>query len=456
MDNSEETEISPPREETRITVSSNHKRMPSPINREEAKAIFPIDVHVVSLIQESPFFAALSWYIRKVPTRDIPTAGIAYDPVYDELAMYYNPEFMAPKTKLQVKAILVHELYHVVFEHVTSRRREPHYVWNIATDLAINSLIVESYGKGDHEATLPDGLYPGLRPKYDQDPKNELTKEQKEAATALADLIENFPVGKASEWYFDRLMEVAQQHGEGMMGLGIVPLDDHDLWDSLSEEARERIKTRVKALVERAVRHADSTSNGWGSIPASTREEIRKLVSNTVDWRAVLRQFVGFSLRGDRAKSIKKINKRYPYIHPGVKRGYLAKLLIAVDQSGSVDDASLSLVSGELSSLTRHVTIDVVAFDTEVDRESLFTWRKGQALSQFKRTRCGGTNFDAPTQFVGAPENKGRWDALLIVTDGECCAPQSSVIRRAYAIVPGRKLLFDTTDTVISLEKIQE
>ena len=70
-------------------------------------------------------------------------------------------------------------------------------------------------------------------------------------------------------------------------------------------------------------------------------DAIRKSVSNVINWRNVLRQFVGSITRGGRATSIKRINKRYPYIHPGVKRGYEAKLLVAIDQSGSVDNEML-------------------------------------------------------------------------------------------------------------------
>ena len=43
----------------------------------------------------------------------------------------------------QVKGLLKHECYHLVFEHTTQRKHEPHIIWNYGTDCAINSVIPE-------------------------------------------------------------------------------------------------------------------------------------------------------------------------------------------------------------------------------------------------------------------------------------------------------------------------
>ena len=87
----------------------------------------------------------------------------------------------------------------------------------------------------------------------------------------------------------------------------------------------------------------------------------------------------------------------YPGIHPGSRRKYTSSWAVYVDQSGSVGDESLSLLFGELSQLAKKTSFDVYYFDTEVDVDSKFTWKKGSRVSP-KRTRCGGTNFEAPTK----------------------------------------------------------
>ena len=48
------------------------------------------------------------------------------------------------------------------------------------------------------------------------------------------------------------------------------------------------------------------------------------------------------SQRANRSSSIKRINRRYAYVHPGRKANRVAKVAISIDQSGSVSDTMLA------------------------------------------------------------------------------------------------------------------
>lgn len=476
---------------------------------------YNLDRHLIAFLQDTPFFAEMSRYIRKVPTMDLPTAGVAFDQQFDDITMYWNPEFFASLTDAEVRGVLVHEFYHLIFQHISSRLKKPAKMWNVATDLAINSIIVTGENKA---IALPKGgLIPGQFPTA---PGEEpLTKEQK-AAMPMATLIESFPHGEASEWYFDRLKEKADQtqqqmqqncpvHGNGkgnnqgqpsesqgdsqnkqdksdkgnkagkkkdkqeasggdQHGAGhehaeagekctcggegwLDSMDDHSGWEQIPEELREKVKGQVSNIVEKAVRTADGQANGWGNIPAALREEIRKSVIHVVDWRNVLRNFVGSLERGNSTTTMKRINKRYPYIHPGKKRGYAAKLLVAVDQSGSVSDQMLSLFFGELASLTKRVSVTILPFDYTVADKDMVEWKKG-TNPDIKRVRAGGTDFEAPTRFANDPKNRGRWDGMLVLTDGECSKPGPSRIKRGWVLGQGCHLHFPTDEITITLD----
>ena len=483
---------------------------------------FNLDRHLIAFLQDTPFFAELSRYIRKVPTTDLPTAGVAFDQQFDDITLYWNPEFFASLSDAEVRGVLIHEFYHLVFQHITARLKKPAKMWNVATDLAINSIIVSGENKG---AALPKGgLIPGQFPVAPNDDR-ELTKEQK-AAMPMASLIESFPHAQASEWYFDRLKEKAEQvqqqmqqscprHGKGAnAGQGssgdaqdnseksdggnqpgkkknkqkgkekgsdanpdtskdhgsdkghdhdkdaapctcgedwLDSMDDHSGWEQIPEEMREKVKGQIANIVEKAVRQADSQANGWGNIPGHLREEIRKSVIRVVDWRSVLRNFVGSLERGNKTSSMKRINKRYPYIHPGSKRGYTAKLLIAVDQSGSVTDTMLATFFGELASLTKRVSVTILPFDYTVAEDQMVEWKKG-TNPDIKRVRGGGTDFEAPTRFANDPKNRGRWDGMLVLTDGECSKPGPSRIKRGWVLGTGCKLHFPTDEVVINCD----
>lgn len=424
---------------------------------------FNLGRHLISFLQDNPFFAELSRHIHKTPTKAIPTAAVAFNEKTDELILLWNPDFFSKLSQWEVRGVLTHEYYHLVFGHLYGRRRQPPQLWNIATDLAINSVIMDSakHGNGGRlqgERPLPNFcLIPGQRTKHPEG--RDFTKDE-EQAMKLAGIIEKLPTMKASEWYFEKIKEESDKDkaagGQGFDGEGdgeyaIGSMDDHGKWQDIPEDKKEYVQGKVKAIVEKAAKHADSQANGWGNIPIDLADQIRKSVTSIINWRNVLRQFVGSITRGGRTTSIKRINSRYPYIHPGVKRGYTAKLLIAIDQSGSVSNEMLSDFFSELSSLTKKVSIDILPFDTEAYEKDLYEWRRG-TNHPAKRVRGGGTDFNAPTKFANDPRNRGRWDGLLIMTDGECNAPGPSRVKRGYVLGKGQNLYFKTDEIVIKMD----
>ena len=136
---------------------------------------------------DEPFFASISRRIDKRASTAIPTAGVMVNPDTAQFEMLYNPAFFADLSDLERTDVLKHEFYHVIFQHVTDRLPADvnMKLWNVATDLAINS----------HLHNLPEGgLIPG------------------EPDTPFADL----PKGESAEWYMANMPEFDQgQKGEG-------------------------------------------------------------------------------------------------------------------------------------------------------------------------------------------------------------------------------------------------
>lgn len=409
----------------------------------DESSILDLDPFLIELMQKEPFWSLISRRVSKRRTRQLPTAGVTVRK--SEFVLLWNDLFMSKMSFDEKIGILKHEFSHLVLEHVTNRRRDKHVLWNIATDLAINSLISEQQ--------IADGLLlPGRALKIDPSVYKKLTPEQKLSQQALSKLIEAMPKEQASDWYYDRLIQsgVAQQLEEsGATGECIGQFDDHEGWDAVPESERELLRGKLKQILEQAVRESDA-KNMWGNVPASMREYLRRLISREIDWRAVLRTFVGYCKSPTRTTTLRKINRRFPYIHPGVKRGHQARILIEIDQSGSVDDDSLGKVFAELSGLSKLIEFTVMHFDSTVDEESKYKWRRGQNIMP-RRTRCGGTDFNAPTRYVN--EHASEYDGLIICTDGECSKPDPCLVRRGWVIVPGRKLLFDCNEIVIQMTK---
>jgi predicted metal-dependent peptidase len=408
-------------------------------SEEEAKK-FKLDSHLLNLMWDEPFFSSILRPITKISTDSIPTAGVLSKD--GAIKMWWNPRFVAALGPKKVKGLLKHECYHLVFEHTTTRKYDPHILWNYGTDLAINSLIPED--------ELPEcGLIPGRSfPELTEEQKEKMGEEGVSRYYLISNKIESFPKEMSSEWYFSRLLEdedvknaiESSQEGEVMIG----SMDDHDGWGNMSEEERELIRGKVKQVLKEAAKKADS-SNAWGSVPSSMRAHIRTLISSEVDWKSVLRSAVGNKKRAGRDTSNRRLNRKYPGIHPGSRRKYTSSWAVYVDQSGSVDDNSLSLLFGELTSLAKHTEFDVYYFDTEVDTKNMFTWKKGNRVEP-KRTRCGGTCFKAPTSH--AHKNKDKYDGYIILTDGYAPEPPKSRMRRVWVITPDGELQFSAGNDI--------
>ena len=394
---------------------------------------FNLDHHILSLLQDEPFFAALSRRINKRSTSQLPTAGVRVNPDTAQFEMLYNPDFFQKLTKAQRKDVLKHEFYHLIFEHVTSRKPEDinPRVWNFATDLAINS----------HLDNLPEGcLMPGVGH------------------------FEDFPKGLSAEHYLSLLLKKQEENkesgdgdGEGGSGDGLPEdgqFDSHDEWADSTPEgsqaadiAKERIKDFVKKSAEEAMKQG---SSGWGSVPSDVRKDIMERLVSRVDWRKALQYFVKTSRRASRSSTVKRVNKRYRYIHPGKKVKRRAKLAVSIDMSGSVCDNMMALFFSELEKLTKLVSITVVPFDTRVEDSLIYEWKQG-ASHKFERVMNGGTDFNAPTKWV----NDKGFDGHIVLTDMMAPKPVASKCQRMWVTTSDclRYQHFQTNERIIVVDK---
>jgi len=217
------------------------------------------------------------------------------------------------------------------------------------------------------------------------------------------------------------------QFGEGE---GEGSFDDHGGWgeNDANSESKAIARERLREAMKKGVEEASKSSRGFGNMHEDVKKAILQFVNGTVDWRAILRNFIGNAQRANRSNTIKRINKRFPYIHPGRKTNHSAHIAIAIDQSGSVSDEMLSMFFAELSGLSKLVTFTVVPFDTEVGEKLVYEWKKGQK-HKVERVMQGGTDFNAPTEWVNKhPEI----DGLIVLSDMQAPSPVPCRVRRLW------------------------
>ena len=410
-----------------------------PIDAKSTEVLdFDLNIHVARLLMTEPFFAALSRRVDKRATTAIPTAAVLVNPDTAQFEMLYNPEFFQRLNDDARRDVLKHEMYHLIFEHLTGRRPdgESQRLWNFATDLAINS----------HLHNLPEGC---LKPGQDR--------------------FKDYPEGQTAEWYLEELKkrdfdpdkgpnsEPSSGEGEGQgegdgegegSSLGDNgQFDSHEHWGGADQTTKEIARERLKETLRKASEDAARVNN-WGTISASVRKEIMKRLSSTIDWKKVLRYFIKTSQKANKSSTIKRINRRYPYVHPGRKTQRQANIAISIDQSGSVDDGMLAQFFAELNKLADLAQFTVIPFDSDVATDKVYVWKKGEKR-KWERVRYGGTDFNPPTDYV----NERGFDGHIILTDLCAPKPKASKCQRMWMTTEyyARHPYFSTNERVIAI-----
>lgn len=409
---------------------------------------FDLELQLYRLLREEPFFAALSRRINKSKTTAIPTAGVRVNPRTGRYEMVYNPDFFEKMTPVERAGVLKHEFYHLIYEHVTGRLPPEGMtkMWNIATDLAINSHLLGELPEG--------GCFPGTAP------------------------FEDYPLNQSAEFYFKMLKEDEQfkpdpngngegqgqgdgdgsgsgqgnpQDGNGSGGGGLPDtLDDHSGWgDDVDQGMKEIAEQRLKEDLKQIVDEINGSGKGWGSVGAETRKQIQDFITPKVDWRKVLRYFVKTSQRSNKKSTVRRLNRRFPYIHAGRKVTRTANIAVSIDQSGSVDDGMLALFFSELQSLSKYATFTIIPFDTDVAEDKIWVWKKGSKHT-WERVLTGGTDFNPPTEYVNGQD----FDAHLILTDLMAPKPKPSKVQRAWVTTKeyAENPYFHTNERIIVVE----
>ena len=166
---------------------------------DDTKKPFNLNMHTARLLMREPFFAALSRRIDKIASTAIPTAGVRVNPDSAQFEMLYNPEFFDQLEDSHKQGILMHEFYHLIFEHVTNRKPVDGIkrIDNIAMDLSINCHI---------SSMLPSESNPG--PVINDQPM--------QACIPGEGMFKDLPPYKSYEWYLEALKKMAEdQEDEG-------------------------------------------------------------------------------------------------------------------------------------------------------------------------------------------------------------------------------------------------
>ncbi len=284
-----------------------------------------------ALLIGAPFWGVLSLRLAPVADPSIDTMET------DGVSIRYNPDFVASVPRAILRTLIAHETMHCAALHHTRRDGRDPQRWNIACDHAINPLLAQ-VGFELPEGALIDPAYAGL----------------------------------SAEEIYDRLPQDAGGNGDGndpggMGGVTDPPPagDDSGQPDQPSPgtagapSAAELAKQEESWII--AAAQAAATAKAMGIGAGDTARAIAEQVAPKVDWRDVLRRYLSVAAKSDYAWT--PPNRRHIargiYL-PSLRSETLGPVVIAVDTSGSIDDATLAAFSAEIAAILEDAAPEAV------------------------------------------------------------------------------------------------
>lgn len=354
-----------------------------------------IEDAIVDFIKTNGTFYAclLSQMHRHEDRKNTPTLAVSIK--NGRINLYYNPDFIDPRSMKDTKAILEHECLHIVMEHHARAKGKDFKKWKIACDLAINQLLAHV----PHDAITPQRFFGDDFYKY------------------------RMQNNQNAEYYYELLEkseEAKKQMAKGNVGCG------DNLGDSDGEHGVKSIdgmdEELAKEIIKQMVGEAVKAAKGQGNLPLGLEQYLEDLFKPTkVSWRTLLRRFVANSIKAGSKSSWKKPSRRYGDTQKGHIADRTVALTLVIDTSGSIDDGMLKQFMDEVTSIQQAYksTITVLECDAAVQRE--YKLKKFDKLKKDVHGR-GGTSFKPPFKYI--KEKNIRTDALIYFTDLEGDFPE--------------------------------
>lgn len=303
--------------------------------------------------------------------------------------IYYNPLMFLKLDLGRMKSVLKHEILHILSMHLPRARalkgRYTAVVLNMAMDLAINKYLTPL---PPYAVTVE-----WINQNYD------LTLEPYQSF----------------EYYADQLQTVMnlQEESGDMDTLKMYETDfdaarTHDIW----EESSDMEEKALQEFTEKAVEASEK-----GELPSYLNSILATLRSSRgeLPWNLYLRRMLG-TVESDKKKTITRRSRRQPdrLELRGELRSHKAKIVLALDISGSISDEEFMQAMKEVLSIVKNYSheLTILECDDEIRRE--YPIKSMKDIKERTRTG-GGTSFSPVFEYANAHEI----NLLIYFTDGK-------------------------------------
>lgn len=356
--------------------------------------------------KDTTFYGLFLSEINKQVVTDHPyckTACVTRNLTDINVSMLFASEFIEKLTDDEKVYLTLHEILHVALEHIFGSHDHLHDkdMLNCAQDLEINSILgIKNMPEG--------GLHPEIYGFAENLGTNEyyklLSEAKKKRNGSGASGNGNSKKESTGNEKLDELIDNLEN-----LQLG------HDLWkeiEKMSDSSKELLKREISSKLERCAEEIGESA--IGNLPNKLKNKLNKLFNPeppVIDWKKAFKSFVDGSIKTLQQRTYRKENHRYEDAM-GRKQIFLPKILVAIDQSGSMSDYDLEEVYSQLFHIYKTgVDVDLLPWDGNV---GTLTPYKGVPV--IDRELGGGTNPNCVLKWL-LKTNK-TYSCVIIGTDG--------------------------------------
>jgi len=360
---------------------------------------------LIKLLMLQPFYGALASVLSIQESDTVKKEEMSLLPTP---SLKYNKKWYEELPDAQAVGVLMHELLHLLLLHALRQGSRDPLLWAICCDMAVN----------DH---IPDEMLPD----------NAVTTEQIELIVKCK--LERM---RSAEYYYNKLSglpdaPISLLKREGAVTLpkvnGSLMEADIQKKEDINRVNEAALKNKLNEIVEMASQndelppellHKEEIENQNDELsPELLHEFVISPKRSKINWKNMFKRFLSGRGRMQIRATYKRDSRRFEGF-PGHKRSIGMKVLVALDESGSISDKQLNIFYNELMSINRITGVDVLV--TEFDTECSEPQPAQLFIHQKNRNKEGGTDFRPIFKLA----EELNIFSVVIFTDGNGNAPE--------------------------------
>ena len=361
------------------------------------------------LMLEHPYFGTVASSLKLEKNNEILTF------TSDGERMSYNSEYLDRLSVEDVEFVMANGAMHAVLQHQDRMSSRTKWLWQTATDYVVNGMLVKNGMQAPEyanyepkfEGMYAEEVYEILRSEMIDNAQNSMEQEQQQVTDAEDDIhVENLHMS-AEYTPSDDAKESQEEENAKAKEEEQAALPD-------TEELAEEMKERLEQVFQKLKRQGD--------LPKDMHFVVPEYFSHKIDWREFLYGYIASHAKT--TYSFNPPNMKYLYrgIYLPSLSSDLLRIIVAVDTSGSVDEALLGTFLGEVNSMMQqypNYEIDLITADAKI--QSHKTFLPGELLD-YELSGGGGTDFRPVFEYID--QHIDYPTLLLYFTDGQGTFPQ--------------------------------